>query len=106
MRIYLKNTKIEKLVKKMKKGGAKKLHILADFDRTLTKANVEYRRPYVLRTTYANLMMGLGGSTEWLSRQMGHSSISMLTQLHPSYYKMANQSAESFICQSLETLNL
>lgn len=32
--------KIDKIVKRMKKGGAAKLHILADFDRTLTLAFV------------------------------------------------------------------
>lgn len=71
-----------------------------------TKTSIEYRRPHVLRTTYANIMMGLGTSTAWVSYQMGHSSISTLTTLHPSFYGMANHSAESIICSSLETLNL
>ena len=74
--------------------------------KTLTKANVEYRRPHVFRATYANIMMGLGASTAWVSYQMGHSSISTLTTLHSNFYGMANQSAESIICNSLEALNL
>ena len=74
--------------------------------KTLTKANVEYRRPHVFRATYANIMMGLGASTAWVSYQMGHSSISTLTILHSSFYGMANKSAESIICSSIETLNL
>lgn len=74
--------------------------------KTLTKANVEYRRPHVFRATYANIMMGLGASTAWVSYQMGHSSISTLTTLHSSFYGMANQSAESIICNSLEALHL
>ena len=74
--------------------------------KTLTKANVEYRRPHVFRATYANIMMGLGASTAWVSYQMGHRTISTLTTLHSSFYGMANQSAESIICNSLETLNL
>ncbi|MGJ8518159.1 Arm DNA-binding domain-containing protein [Carnimonas bestiolae] len=51
----------------------------------LKKANVRYRRQYQTRHTYASMMVSAGEPLAWVSRQMGHSSVTITAQIYASW---------------------
>jgi integrase len=48
--------------------------------RALLRAGIRYRNPYQTRHTYASWMLSAGESLPWISKQMGHSSITTTTK--------------------------
>ena len=72
----------------------------------LSEAKTKYRKPYILRITYTNLMICLGGRDEWLSRQLGIPIVSDIFRLHSSYFDIANKTSESVIRESLQKIQL
>jgi integrase len=47
--------------------------------RALLRAGIRYRNPYQTRHTYASWMLSAGESLPWISKQMGHSSVTTTT---------------------------
>lgn len=65
----------------------------------LEKVGVRYRHPYMMRHTYASMMVSAGENMAWIATQMGHSDISMIARVYgkwmPEYDPSAGQKAES-----------
>jgi len=51
----------------------------------LRKANIRYRKPYQTRHTFASMMITAEENIAWLSKQLGHSSISTTTQRYATF---------------------
>ena len=51
----------------------------------LKKAGVRYRYPYQTRHTFASLMLTAGESPAWVSKQLGHSDLSMIFKRYARY---------------------
>jgi HAD superfamily hydrolase (TIGR01544 family) len=58
---------LEKKISKMKKGGASMLHVISDFDRTLT---MMAKGGYAASASYDPISQGLGTNFEELTKQM------------------------------------
>lgn len=54
---------------------------------TLDKANLRHRNPYQTRHTYATLLLASGESPEWIAKQMGHSTITMLFRVYSRFVR-------------------
>ena len=54
--------------------------IRAVWQRALMRAGIRYRHPYQTRHTYASWMLSAGESLPWISKQMGHASITTTTK--------------------------
>lgn len=52
---------------------------------TLDKANLRHRNPYQTRHTYATLLLASGESPEWIAKQMGHSTTTMLFRVYSRF---------------------
>jgi integrase len=53
--------------------------------RALLRSGIRYRNPYQTRHTYASWMLSAGESLPWISKQMGHSSITITTKHYARY---------------------
>ena len=54
--------------------------IRAVWQRALLRAGIRYRHPYQTRHTFASWMLSAGESLPWISKQMGHASITTTTK--------------------------
>lgn len=61
------------------RGGVLNLHNFRrrSWKRALTAAGVAYREPYQMRHTFATLTLADGAPIEFVSRQLGHTSIAV-----------------------------
>ncbi|EAS63280.1 phage integrase [Photobacterium leiognathi lrivu.4.1] len=52
---------------------------------TLDAAGLRHRNPYQTRHTYATLLLASGESPEWIAKQMGHSTTTMLFRVYSRF---------------------
>ena len=48
-------------------------------------AGIRYRNPYQTRHTYASMLLSAGENPAWISKQMGHTNMTMLLQKYGHY---------------------
>ncbi len=48
----------------------------------LKKADVRYRHPYMMRHTYASMMVSAGENLAWIAAQMGHRDTTMVSRVY------------------------
>lgn len=51
----------------------------------LKRAGVRYRRPYQTRHTYASMMLSAGEPLAWVSKQLGHSTVTMTAKAYATW---------------------
>lgn len=51
----------------------------------LRKAGVRYRKPYQTRHTFASIMLTVGESVAWLSKQMGHTDVAFTLRTYARF---------------------
>jgi integrase len=51
----------------------------------LRKAEVDYRRPYQLRHTFASMCLSFGEPEEWIAEQMGHVDVGMIRRTYGKF---------------------
>ncbi len=61
----------------------------------LKKAQVQYRRPYQTRHTYASMMLSAGEHPMWVAQQMGHKDWTMIARIYGRWMPSADQQAGS-----------
>ncbi len=61
----------------------------------LLKAKVRYRYPQQLRHTFASWMLGANELPQWVSRQMGHKSLTMTLDVYARWVPKADPEAGS-----------
>lgn len=61
----------------------------------LRKAKVRYRKPYQTRHTYASMMISSGEQIGWVSKQLGHASITITTTTYATWLSDADPDAGS-----------
>jgi integrase len=59
----------------------------------LKRAGVRYRRPYQTRHTFASRMLSAGEPLAWISRHLGHSTVTMTEQVYAKYITGTHQDA-------------
>ena len=60
---------------------------------TLERAGVRYRHPYMMRHTYASMMVSAGENMAWIAAQMGHRDTSMVARVYGHWIPEADPSA-------------
>lgn len=70
-------------------GGQINLHTFraSTWPRILKAANLDYRPPYQMRHTYATLALAQDVPLEWISRQLGHTSLEVTLRHYARFLK-------------------
>ena len=76
----------------------------------LRRAGVKYRKPYQTRHTFASIMLTVGESVGWLSRQMGHTDVAFTLRTYARFVeddrKDAGDRFEAWLVGNNERLSI
>jgi integrase len=60
---------------------------LGYWEAILRRAEIDYRRPYQLRHTFASMCLSFGEPEEWIAEQMGHVDVGMIRRTYGRFMK-------------------